>query len=1307
MSGKKEEIGELAIALSFESQDANKQISALNKFINRTEKEFKAAGKGVKNFENTYQGLDAKIKKTTKQLEYNNKKLKVQESEHKKVAKAFELSKKKLDEMDGSIDKNSKEWKEQANLVQKNADKLAKLSTDINVTKGNINKLTSELNESKTRFEELGRKTQTLDEKLEQIGTQSELTQSELNKLGSELQQSGGYFEKLGNEINKIANDLNTCNQKVDAYQSEINKLDSVLSENKNKHSQLKKEINDVEKELSEAKSKYGENSTEANQLNQKLLSLKDSYNQVETEIEQNNNELVQYKTQLNNVQTEVNQLSNELKQMPFDKVSESLKNTGSAVSSVGQSLTTGVTVPIGAAAGAATKFGVDFGSAMSKLQATSGITDKTSKSFVDLERKAREMGSTTSFSATDAANGLTYLALAGWDVETQIDRIEPVLRAAEAGGMDLARCADLVTDSMSAAGVASEDFSKYLDITAQAQRKSNTSMEQMLEAYTVAGGMFDQLNMPLEKSGALLGVLANRGTKGSEAGNALISVFSNLITETGQAGDALEAMGISLYDSTGKQRDMVDVLKEMAQKLGVTADGTSDLTEQQKQQYAAMVGGKTQFDTLMKLLSGVSGEYDTLEDQLKNSNGALAEMAKTMKDNLGGAIDNMKSALEGALIDAFKAMEPAIKSVVEKITDLSNWFNNLDEDSQRMIVTLAGVAAATGPLLIATGKLISAGGSVLSLFGKLSKSGGDTAKVIGLLKKGFSLLGGPLGIGAAVAAVGLAIYAFKKFDSHMKKDVIPSTESVVDGMKNVSEETKKTIKPFIEMSQTVETEFIKIKSNGTTMTEGLKNGVVSKLDEMVKEVKTKLESNRDNAEKTFNEMFANAVTITDQEKEQIINASKQAFNKKIEDVQASKDKINEILQTALNENRELNKAEENEIQDHYNNIKNTGLEIMSKSAEELKAIKKELNIHSKELSAQQASDVIQEAEKQRKGSIEKAQNEYQERLKYAEMLRSEGSAENEQLATKVISEANRMKEEQITAANKTADSVINSAKVQAGEYSKYIDSMTGKVLSGWEVMGNSVDNFVLKMWYGLIDFFNNIPENVQIFFGKIGISLAEFGISAIDWWRSLPFTDDKALEGVRQSWVQSIDETSKYVKDKTSEMDLEKPFRELPGKVRNSLENNNLTLSVMTDRYFLVKKVSTENIIEEYVRYGKFEVNFILEPFRYIKDERYIEISYSPIKLYYSGSYPGECNIKIYGRNNIQLTVNDETIQINNVDGYVELDSKLLLCLNRDKTSKTRDMIGNFPILSKGENIITWDGNITRVEILPRTAFK
>lgn len=403
----------------------------------------------------------------------------------------------------------------------------------------------------------------------------------------------------------------------------------------------------------------------------------------------------------------------------------------------------------------------------MSKLQATSGIADKTATSYVNLEKKALEMGSSTSFSASEAADGLTYLALASWDVETQIERIEPVLRAAEAGGMDLARCSDLVTDSMSSASIASEDFATYLDIVAQAQRKSNTSMEQMLEAYTIAGGMFSSLNIPLEESGALLGILANRGTKGSEAGNALISVFSNLITETGQAGTALEAMGISLYDSTGKQRNMVEVLKEMAKKLGVTADGTSNLTEQQKQQYAAMVGGKTQFDTLMKLLSGVSNEYDELHSQLINSNGALEEMATIMKDNLGGKIDNMKSAIEGALIEAFKALEPTLEKIVGWITETANWFSNLDEEAQKNIVTIAGVAAATGPLLAVLGQILIVGGNAVNLFGALKTAGSGNIKMFGLLKNAIGLVSGPAGF---VALIGMLVALMAKLGDNENK---------------------------------------------------------------------------------------------------------------------------------------------------------------------------------------------------------------------------------------------------------------------------------------------------------------------------------------------------------------------------------------------------------------------------------------------------------------------------------------------------------------------------------------------------------
>ena len=152
-------------------------------------------------------------------------------------------------------------------------------------------------------------------------------------------------------------------------------------------------------------------------------------------------------------------------------------------------------------------------------------------------------------------------------------------------------------------------------------------------------------------------------------------------------------------------------------------------------------------------------------------------------------------------------------------------------------------------------------------------------------------------------------------------------------------------------------------------------------------------------------------------------------------------------------------------------------------------------------------------------------------------------------------------------------------------------------------------------------------------------------------------------------------------------------------------IKDNKLIFSFMSDKYYIVKKVTIENIIRNYNKYNTIETIFLLEPFKYdIESPIYLS---SPTNLYYQGTVPGECNIKIYGSGNIQLTINDDTVQINNINQFVELDSKFLLCLNSDKTNKTKDMIGNFPLLTKGENKISWSGSISKIEILPRTAYK
>src|SRR5690625_4010218 len=159
---------------------------------------------------------------------------------------------------------------------------------------------------------------------------------------------------------------------------------------------------------------------------------------------------------------------------------------------------------------GKAVKTAADFESGMSQVSAVSGATGDELQALTD---RARELGSATSFSAKEGSDGLQYLALAGWDTTQMIDGLEPVLHLAEAGALDLGRSADLVTDSMAGLGLGVEDLDGYLDQVAQTSRRSNTDIDALMEAFVIAGGTFDRLNVPLEEANAFLGVMANRGS--------------------------------------------------------------------------------------------------------------------------------------------------------------------------------------------------------------------------------------------------------------------------------------------------------------------------------------------------------------------------------------------------------------------------------------------------------------------------------------------------------------------------------------------------------------------------------------------------------------------------------------------------------------------------------------------------------------------------------------------------------------------------------------------------------------------------
>ena len=337
----------------------------------------------------------------------------------------------------------------------------------------------------------------------------------------------------------------------------------------------------------------------------------------------------------------------------------------------------------IGQFVGDAVSTYADFDQAMAN---TAAICGATADDYARLQQAALDMGKVTTKTATESAEALGYMSLAGWDVNESIAGLEPILRLSEATQMDLATCSDLVTDSLSALGLQVDDLGEYLDVAAMANNKSNQTAQMLMEAYIAVGGTMKNLNVPIQESAAALGVLANRGIKGSEAGTALNAVINNLTTGTGKAGKMMDKLGISAFDSNGK-------FIGLAETLRVVDEATKDMTEEQRNAALAALGGKEHIDALNDLISGLNtttadgrSEWEALTDDLYNADGALSTMAATVTDTLQGAISIFGSAMDDMKIrlaqtfapaakDAINAVSAAIPSITDRIAAAGNAF--------------------------------------------------------------------------------------------------------------------------------------------------------------------------------------------------------------------------------------------------------------------------------------------------------------------------------------------------------------------------------------------------------------------------------------------------------------------------------------------------------------------------------------------------------------------------------------------------------------------------------------------------------
>lgn len=341
----------------------------------------------------------------------------------------------------------------------------------------------------------------------------------------------------------------------------------------------------------------------------------------------------------------------------------------------VGISAIAGATAAVGAFAGASIKAGADFDSSMSQVAATMGFsvselndsTSAASQTMETLRNFAQDMGSSTAFSASEAADALNYMALAGYDAETSMNMLPNVLNLAAAGGIDLASASDMVTDAQTALGLSLDETSTMVDQMAATASKSNTSVSQLGEAFLTIGANARNLSGGTTELSTVLGVLADNGIKGAEAGTHLRNIMLSMNPTTDAAVAAWESLGVSAYDADGNLRPLQDTFAD----LNAAMEGMS---EQEKSSTLTSMFNKTDLASINALLGTEASRFTELSSAIEGASGAASDMAGVQLDNLSGDVTLFQSALEGAKIAISDQLAPSLREFVQLGSDgLSN----------------------------------------------------------------------------------------------------------------------------------------------------------------------------------------------------------------------------------------------------------------------------------------------------------------------------------------------------------------------------------------------------------------------------------------------------------------------------------------------------------------------------------------------------------------------------------------------------------------------------------------------------------
>ena len=483
----------------------------------------------------------------------------------------------------------------------------------------------------------------------------------DVNNLKAGLKTANKLIRESQAEFKAAAAGLDKYSDAQKIAQAKIKSLNDIIP-------QQEKKVDALKKQYEKLKNSVDENGKAFDETSDRAIELRTQIAREEAALKENKAELDKQTQALNELEKSGGDAARAIE----DVGNETEKTSGAFTvmkGALANLVADGFRLAISKAkefATAIVEVGISFDDSMAKVAAVSGATGEE---IDKLREKAKEMGSSTKFTASEAAEAFNYMAMAGWKTEQMISGIDGILNLAAASGSDLATTSDIVTDALTAMGYAAEDAGKLADVMAAASSNANTNVEMMGQTFQYAAPIVGALGYSMEDTAVAIGLMANAGIKGEKAGTALRSILTRLSAPPKECADAMTALGVSITDGNGKMKTLDTIMRELQISFG-------KLSETEQTAMAKHIAGQEAMSGLLAVVNAAPADFNKLTEAVKNSNGAAEEMANTMLDTLGGDMTILKSQIEGVQLTIFEKLSPTLRSAVK---DAQNFIDKVD----------------------------------------------------------------------------------------------------------------------------------------------------------------------------------------------------------------------------------------------------------------------------------------------------------------------------------------------------------------------------------------------------------------------------------------------------------------------------------------------------------------------------------------------------------------------------------------------------------------------------------------------------